>query len=108
MACLPPSHVLDRSTGGAPVPRKVQTLAYGDRSCDQRRFASQQRQERGDLLCVRQHVINREYRARVQDPNRVRPPTRILDAFRVKEEEIETAIGESREICAAGLLPQVD
>ena len=77
------------------MPRKVQTLAYGDRSCDQRRFASQQRQERGDLLCVRQHVIDRKYGARMQDSNRMRPPTRILDAFRVKEEEIETAVGKS-------------
>jgi len=44
----------------------------------------------------------------MQDANRVRPPARILDAFRVEKEQIDATVGESRQIGTAVLLSQFD
>src|SRR5262245_59832307 len=86
----------------------MQTLAHRERRSYQRRFASQQRQEWSDLVSMRQHVVDREDGAWMQDANRVRPPTRILDPLRIEEEQIDATVGESGQISTALLLPQLD
>jgi hypothetical protein len=90
------------------APRKVQALTHSDRGTDEGRFASQQRQERGDLVGMGQDVVDREYAAWTQDTSRVRPPLRILDPLRVEEEEIEAGVGEPCQMGAAVFLPQFD
>jgi hypothetical protein len=44
----------------------------------------------------------------MQDPSRVRPPTRILDPFRVEEEQVDATVRKSAQVVAAVLLPQFD
>ena len=64
----------------------MQALAHGDGGTDECRFAAQQRQERRDLVRVRQDVVDREDAARPLYAERVRPPFRVLDPLRVEEE----------------------
>ena len=57
---------------------------------------------------MRQDVVDRQDPARSQDSNRMRPPVPVLGPFRVQEQQIDTVVGERREIAAAVRLAQVD
>src|SRR4030095_5001192 len=90
------------------APRQVEALADSNRGTDERRFTGQQPQKRGHLVGMRQHVVDGENAARTQHANRMRPPPRVLDTFRVEEEYIDGGVGEVSEIRSAVLLPKFD
>jgi hypothetical protein len=88
------------------MPREVQALAYLHCRSDQRRIASrriasQQLQERSNLVGMRQHVVDREHGARMRHTHRVWPPTRILDPLCIEKEQIDATAREARQMCAA-------